>query len=219
MNQLRKVCGYGAGVFAILSLVMGLAGCQSSHEFIEDLPGLPHPKGATNAPGGNPTGAGGGVFHVGDAVIITFSGMEPPIPMHQEIIKENGTITPPELGGKSIVAAGKSSTQLQEELLVEYQKIYRRPVINVNPAPRFYYVTGDVLHSGAQQYLGETTLVQAIAAASGLTEFAKKSDIQITRAGTRKVIHVNYRRALEGDAKHNVRIQPGDTIFVPRSAF
>lgn len=153
-------------------------------------------------------------LRVGDTVTITFSGMDPEIPAHQEIIREDGTITLPDIG-KSIVAAGKTSVELQKELLAEYQKKYRSPVFPYPSEQRYYYVTGEVTRPGPQLYLGETTLVQAIAAAGGPSEIADKRDILLRRVG-RKPIHINFRKALEGDPKHNLLIAPGDTILMER---
>jgi polysaccharide export outer membrane protein len=137
--------------------------------------------------------------------------------MHQDIVKDDGTISPPEI--RSVVAAGKTASEVQAELLKEYRKIYRNPSVTVVPAQRFYYVLGDVMHPGPQQYLGETDVIKAIAAAGGLTEFAKKGDVQITHTASKKVLHIDYKKALQGDPKHRLPIYPGDTIFVPRSAF
>jgi polysaccharide export outer membrane protein len=200
---------------ALLSLVIGLSGCQTP-EFDEGL--APVPKGATNAHGTKVTGAvtnRDDVFRTGDTIIITYAGMDPVIPMHQEIIKDDGTITPPEI--RSVVAVGRTASEVQAELLTEYKKIYRNPTVTVQPAVRFYHVLGDVNHPGAQQYLGETDMIKAIASAGGLTEFAKKGDIQLRRTGSRKVYHIDYKQALLGNPKHNLPVYPGDTIFVPRS--
>lgn len=218
MNQLRKVVGYGAGVVSLLSLVMVLSGCQSPTFDDEAVKGVTT-KGSTNSAGTNAPSPHDRVelFRIGDAVIITYAGMEPPIPMHQDIVKDDGTISPPEI--RSVVAAGKTASEVQAELLKEYRKIYRNPSVTVVPAQRFYYVLGDVMHPGPQQYLGETDVIKAIAAAGGLTEFAKKGDVQITHTASKKVLHIDYKKALQGDPKHRLPIYPGDTIFVPRSAF
>jgi polysaccharide export outer membrane protein len=195
---------------------MALSGCQSPTFDDDAVKGIA-PKGSTNSAGTNLPARLDRVelFRVGDTVIITYAGMDPVIPMHQDIIKDDGTISPPEI--RAVVAAGKTASEVQAELLKEYKKIYTKPSVTVVPAQRFYYVLGDVMHPGPQQYLGETDVIKAIAAAGGLTEYAKKGDIQITRAGSKKVIHIDYKKALQSDPKHRLPIYPGDSIFVDRT--
>ena len=82
-------------------------------------------------------------FHVGDTVIVTLSGLPTPIEPHQEPIKEDGTITMPDIG--HVQAAGKTAGELQNEIYNLYvPKLYRHLTVTVNPGDRVYYVTGEV---------------------------------------------------------------------------
>src|SRR5207247_2038666 len=108
-----------------------------------------------------------------------------------------------------------------KELQAEYLKKFQHPTVTVQPAIRYYTVAGEVLKQGPQMLLNETStdIVISIAAAGGFNEFANRKNIQITRSCTRKIIHVDYRKAVKGDPKHDVIIYPGDRIFVPRTIF
>ena len=162
----------------------------------------------------------GEAFQVGDGIVITYAGMEPPLPEHKETLKDNGYITPPLLS-KPVRALGRNPIDVQRELFAAYTNIFQHPTVTVQSAVRYYTVAGEVLKQGPQVLLNETStdIVIAIASAGGFNEFANRKKIQITRSCTRKVITVDYRKAIAGDPKHDVLVYPGDRIFVPRTMF
>jgi polysaccharide export outer membrane protein len=61
------------------------------------------------------------------------------------------------------------------------------------------------------------TLLDAIASAGGLTEYANTKKIYILRdeAGKHERIPVHYKEALKGNSELNLVLEPGDTIVVP----
>ena len=61
------------------------------------------------------------------------------------------------------------------------------------------------------------TLLNAIASAGGLTDYANTKKIYILRddAGKQGRIPVRYKDALKGDSEFNLVLEPGDTIVVP----
>ena len=77
-------------------------------------------------------------------------------------------------------------------------------------------VIGEIGSPGIQVLNGSTTVLQALARAGGLREFADKRKIRILRPnGTRTdTIPFDYRKALKGEIEP-VYLQPGDTIVVP----
>ena len=155
------------------------------------------------------------VYRVGDMVTIVFSGSigsEPLIPVHQETIKEDGTITPTFVG--SVVAAGKTPGDLQKELQEKYDKLFNTLTVTVISKERYYYVTGEVKNPGPEPYLGETDIIKAISAAGDFTDFASKRKVRLTRASGRTQI-VNVKKILD-DPQFDVPVYPGDKIYVPR---
>ena len=197
--------GMGAGL---------LAGCQTERPFADNLPGVPP---STNSASGssatNPI-LGSGIFHPGDTVTITFSPLEV-LPPHNEIVKEDGTITPPTVG--PVVAANKSQGQLQKELQAKYNVFYKNLTVTVVPKERFFHVDGEVNRKGPCIYLGETDIIQAIAAAGGFPEFAKKTNVRLIHP-TGKTDVINYKKAV-ADPTYKFAVFPGDKIFVPRKWF
>lgn len=66
------------------------------------------------------------------------------------------------------------------------------------------------------------TILDAILAAGGLNEFAKKNDVVIVRnkGGEKEMrLSVRVKDIMEGEYKENIKIMPGDFIIVPESFF
>ena len=77
------------------------------------------------------------------------------------------------------------------------------------------YFLGEVARQGALQFYRPTRLMQAIAAAGGLTEFAKKEITLVReRGGVEKRYRIDYKRLINGDpAQENIVLEPGDTLI------
>jgi polysaccharide export outer membrane protein len=76
---------------------------------------------------------------------------------------------------------------------------------------------GEVAHPGSIKLDGPVTVLQALALAGGLKDFADAKNIRILRkngaAGT-QTIAFNYKDAAKGLGKP-VYLRPGDTVVVP----
>jgi protein involved in polysaccharide export with SLBB domain len=59
-------------------------------------------------------------------------------------------------------------------------------------------------------------VVQLVARAGGLTDFAKRTQVYVLRADKSAKVNVNYEKVVKGQASHqNVELSPGDTVVVP----
>jgi polysaccharide export outer membrane protein len=173
---------------------------------------MPTPPGVTGLPWAGTSAADVARFHVGDTIIVTLSGLPQDLPPHQEPIKEDGTITMPDIG--KVEAAGKTAGQLQNEIHDLYvPRIYTHLTVTVNIGDRVYYVSGEVKAPGRQLYVGETTVTKAITSAGDFTDFANKHKVWLIRAGQRA--KVNVTRVLAGKDP-DPPVYPGDQISVPR---
>jgi len=155
-------------------------------------------------------------FAKGDLVVINYSlpGAQDK-KAHEERVKEDGTISPPEI--QPVKAEGKTPGELQREIQAQYSRLYPHITITVKGQDRFYHVEGEVKNTGPKVYLGGTDIVKAIAAAGGFTEFARKSRVQLIRPDGSKEI-INYNDAISDPAK-NLKVYPNDTVYVPRRIF
>jgi polysaccharide export outer membrane protein len=154
-------------------------------------------------------------LHAGDVLTIEFTDMAVPVPLREERIKEDGSITL--LEGKTFTASGKTRGQLEKEIHDFYvPRFYLKMTVSVRQQKdtQFYYVRGEVRIPNRQVYISRIRLLQAIASCGDFTDFARKRSVQLTRADGQKLT-VNCIKATK-DPKLNVEILPGDIIFVPR---
>ena len=145
-------------------------------------------------------------FHVGDTVTVTLTGLPEEIDPHTEPIKEDGTITMPDIG--HVQAAGKTAGELQNEIYKLYvPKYYPHLTVTVNTGDRVYYVTGEVKQPGRQLYAGQMTVTKAITTAGDFTDFANHKKVWLIRANGQR-IKVNCDKAI-------ARRVPGSRWFIP----
>ena len=139
--------------------------------------------------------------------------------LSQELqIRPDGKITLPLLG--DVPAAGQTALELRDQLTTSLKEYITNPVVTVivrETMPQVVHVMGEVNSPGAHTIYGEMTVLQALAAAGGFKDFAKKGSISIQRRATNgrvQVIKFDYKAAVEGRGQP-VFVQPGDTIIVP----
>ena len=83
---------------------------------------------------------------------------------------------------------------------------------------RRVYITGQVSKPGQYPLTAPTSVMQLIAMAGGLTEFADKKKIIIMRTENGKPVAYpfNYKDVLSRkNLKQNIELKPGDTVVVP----
>jgi protein involved in polysaccharide export with SLBB domain len=157
-------------------------------------------------------------LQVGDVVRITLAGPpevtgKPPL---DQKIKDDGTISLDYIN--SIEAAGKTATQLEKDIVAAYvPKYYKRLSVIVMTDNRFFYVKGEVKLGGKFPHVAGMTVTKAIANAGGFNDFAKKTEVSITRQDG-KVETVDCKKA-DKDASADKPVNPGDIINVPRRLF
>jgi polysaccharide export outer membrane protein len=131
-------------------------------------------------------------------------------------IDPEGFINLPHIG--KVRAAGLEQHELQSRIEAEYklQQIYTRPtvIVNTQTGDRFVNVDGQVRNPMRVPFTPDMTLLSAINAAGGVNEFADLKRVQLSRAGKSELVDI---RQIRRDPSKDIPVQPGDTIFVPRS--
>ena len=151
-------------------------------------------------------------LRVDDLVTLIYSGVPMPPEKHEERIKDDGTITLYLIG--AVKAVGKTAGQLQKEITDLYvPKYYKHLNVVVLTENRYFYVDGSVKIPSRLPHQGELTVLKAITAAGGFTDFANKKKVQVVRANGQKIT-VDCVKALK-DPKLDLPIYPGDKITVP----
>jgi polysaccharide biosynthesis/export protein len=130
-------------------------------------------------------------------------------------VRPDGMITLPLLG--DVRAVGMTTDQLRDVLQKNATKFLTDANVTVvvrQINSRKVYVQGQVGMSGAYPLIGPRNVLQAIAMAGGLSEYAKGDKIQIIRGNT--MFRFNYKEVLDGKKlEQNIQLQPGDTVLVP----
>ena len=135
-------------------------------------------------------------------------------------VRSDGKISLPLVG--ELQAEGKSPRQLQEDIrsrLVGYISEPEVTLVVQEIRSHRFNVLGQVQHPGSYVLTSTTTVLDAIALAGGLRDFAKQKAIYILRVnqnGNQARIPFNYREVVRGDPqKQNVKLANHDTVVVP----
>jgi polysaccharide export outer membrane protein len=113
-----------------------------------------------------------------------------------------------------VKAVDKTPSQLQREIHDLYvPRYYTGLNVIVIGEMKYFYVDGEVRAPNKYEYHSDMTVVKAISVAGGFTDFAKKTKVQVTHAGNKRV--VNVPAAIDNPAL-DVPVYPGDTVHVPR---
>jgi polysaccharide export outer membrane protein len=134
-------------------------------------------------------------------------------------VRPDGMITLPLLG--ELKAAGSTPEALKAEIekaAAKYMNDASVTVVVRQINSRKVFITGQVATPGAYPLTGPRTVLQLIALAGGLTEYADEKNISIMREenGTTRTFKFNYRDVSKGkNLDQNVQLQPGDTVVVP----
>ena len=135
------------------------------------------------------------------------------------VVRPDGKISLPLLDEIDVV--GLTPAELREKVMSEANKLVEdanATVVVKQINSRRVFITGSVTKPGVYPLTGPMTVVQLIALAGGLLEFADGDKIKVMR--TEKAAPVafqfNYKRFSEGkNLEQNIQLKPGDTVIVP----
>jgi len=136
-------------------------------------------------------------------------------------VRPDGKITLPLVG--DVQAAGVTPHQLETDLTKQLTSFVASPSVTVivqGVHSRRYNIMGEVLKPGTYELAGPpATVLDAIALAGGLKDFAKKKKIYVLRVkpdGTQDRLPFNYAQVIKGEnMSQNIVLQSRDTIVVP----
>jgi polysaccharide export outer membrane protein len=159
-------------------------------------------------------------YRIGVDDIITISVWHEPDLSRNVPVRPDGKISLPLVG--DVQAAGKTAMGLQAELKTDLAKFVKDPELTVivsDIRSRRINVIGQVNRPGAYSLTQSMGVVDAIAAASGLRDFAKTNDIYVLREtadGKRLRLTFDYRNVIKGKkGAQDIMLQPRDTVVIP----
>ena len=135
------------------------------------------------------------------------------------VVRPDGMITLPLLG--DVKADGLKPNVLRDQVKAAAERFLTDANVTIivrQVNSRKVYITGQVAHPGAYSLASPRTVLQALAMAGGVTEYAESDNISIARTegGKTKLYKFNYKNVSKGKGiEQNIQLQPGDTVMVP----
>jgi len=209
----------GAG-WAGAVIALALAASVAASAF-QSSPGAPTPPAGPTTP---PAGAAAGVTPPADYVIgpddvLSIVFWRDKDMSTDVIVRPDGKISLPLVN--DVVAAGLTPEQLRVQLTEAAGKFIEDPTVSVVVKAIFsrrVFVTGQVNKPGPYPLSAQTTVLQLLATAGGVMEYADAKNIRVMRTeGGKEVSYkFNYKDVMQGkNLKQNILLKPGDTIIVP----
>jgi polysaccharide biosynthesis/export protein len=159
-------------------------------------------------------------YIIGDADVLSISVWKEPDISKQVPVRSDGKISLPLVG--ELQATGQTPLQLERTITDKLKGYMTDPEVTViveQINSQKYNIFGQVNRPGTFTMTAGTTIMDAIAAAGGLRDFAKKKGIYVLRqnpGGVEARFDFNYAKFIKGkDPTQNILIHPHDTIVVP----
>jgi polysaccharide biosynthesis/export protein len=134
-------------------------------------------------------------------------------------VRPDGMITLPLV--RDVRAAGLTPDELADHIQEAAREFVTDASVTVivrQMNSRKVFITGEVARPGAYPLASTMTVMQLIAVAGGLTEFADHKHISIMRieAGKTRTFQFHYRNVAKGTRREqNIVLEPGDTVVIP----
>jgi len=135
------------------------------------------------------------------------------------VVRPDGKISLPLLN--DVIAAGLTPTALRDSLMDAAKRYIEDPNVTVvvrQINSRRVFVTGEVAKPGPYPLIGPTTVLQILATAGGLRDYADDKHILVLRyeEGRSVTFTFNYKDvSKQKNMTQNVELKPGDTVIVP----
>jgi polysaccharide biosynthesis/export protein len=206
---------------AALVLFAGSLWAQSPITKPEDDPHLA-PAAATSAPseGTFQNRAHEDSFIIGNDDVLSINVWKEPDISRSLPVRSDGMISLPLIG--DVQAAGRTPSQLQQAISSSLRNYIDNPEVTVivqQINSKKFNILGQVTKPGSYPLTESTTVLDAIALAGGLRDFAKKKSIYVLRSnshGGDSRIMFNYKAVIDGNhPEQNIKLEPRDTIVVP----
>ncbi|MEW4447854.1 XrtA/PEP-CTERM system exopolysaccharide export protein [Qipengyuania sp. JC766] len=143
-------------------------------------------------------------------------------------VRPDGRITIPLVA--DMPAVGKTPAMLAQDIRLQLSQYIEEPLVTVivnQPNGGFAQqvrIVGATEKPAAIPYLANMTVLDAMIAVGGLSEFAAGNRAKLIRTDRRTGTQQTYALKLgdllkKGDSQANVLLQPGDVIIIPESMF
>jgi polysaccharide export outer membrane protein len=204
---------FKAGVIALCSIMVMLAGCASNKEIVPP-PASDDPRLVSD-------------YHVGIGDQLSVQVWKNPELSISVPVRPDGKISVPLVG--DVIAAGKYVEELASDITTLLESLVRSPKVTVivqSPTSAYYLskvrVTGAVGKPVSLDFKKGMTVFDAIEAAGGVTPFANKKKAELIRtiSGEEMRFPIYLNEIFDqGELRTNYDLLPLDMITIPEKVF
>lgn len=152
------------------------------------------------------------IIRAEDKLVITFNDLPTPV-IHEITVPESGDISLHL--NQSFNVKGRTISELQHAIKTNYvPRFYLALTPAVKIQERFFFVQGEVRKADRYLYSSDMTVLKAIATAGGFTDFADRTEVQLTLFNGQKLT-IDCKAAQKNPAL-DLKVLPGESINVPR---
>lgn len=156
-------------------------------------------------------------YRIGEQDVLSITVWREPDLSATVMVRPDGKITLPLIN--DVTASGLTTDELKSLLMEKLQPFVNVPQVTVAVREinsRKVFVIGQVAREGSYRISSSSTVLQIIAEAGGLRDFANRKGIYVLRQanGKQTKISFNYNSVVRGK-NENIQLRPGDTIVVP----
>ncbi len=137
-------------------------------------------------------------------------------------VEPDGFVTLKSVG--SLMVEGKTVPELTEAIKLAYRDILQDPVLSISLKEfekPYFIASGQVTKPGKYELRSSMTVTQAVAIAGGFNDSAKNTQVVLfrpTENGMFEAKLLDVKKLLASrDLSEDLRIEPGDTIYVPQT--
>lgn len=158
-------------------------------------------------------------YRIGEQDVLVIAVWKEPDLSGTVVVRPDGKITMPLVDEIKVV--GMTPKELQRTLTDNFRAYLTVAQVTVTVREihsRKVYLIGQVAREGSYQINSSTTVLQLIADAGGLRDFANRKKIYVLRHEQGKDVRYpfNYDQVVQGKTpSQNIVLRPGDTIVVP----
>lgn len=158
-------------------------------------------------------------YLVGESDVLHINVWKEPEITQTVVVRTDGNISLPLID--EVKVAGMTPLQIQGTIAERLRAFLNNPQVTVTVTEihsKRAFITGEVARPGGYSLNTETSVLQLIAQAGGLTPFAKRDSIIILRLenGKQQRLPFKYSEVVQGkSAEQNFALHPGDTVVVP----
>jgi polysaccharide export outer membrane protein len=169
------------------------------------------------APASRETDGHGGDYRIGPEDLLQITVWKNEALSREVPVRPDGMISLPLLN--DVRAAGLTPMQLREALIKRLSEYIPSPEVSVIVqavrSPKVS-ILGQVVHPGRYDLKGRTTVLDLLAQAGGLNEFAARSRIIVLRGSGSKTdrIRFDYDKAMSDGTRENFELRADDIVLV-----